>query len=228
MDIKTVNDSLDVINKQFSTLIFSTQYLATSNKISWNNYSPGIYKGFTYIKEYSEIIDSRQYSFLLKDKSLFQFYYEWDDGVLLKAKLAYYPFPGSLILEADDLFDHIDELNDLDALENNYEDELLQLATENNSTIISTNSSHLRLDYDPNAQSHPICHLQFGALNEIRIASLKLLNPMCFTHWLLEQVFKNSSINFTALKKSPEFLYLKNRNCNTDITNDLVAMDIIL
>lgn len=50
------------------------------------------------------------------------------------------------------------------------------------------NTSHIRLDFDSKVSSHSKCHLQVGAINDIRIDSKKLLNPFVFFDWILKKI----------------------------------------
>jgi hypothetical protein len=87
-----VSEELKSIKKLFSCVIQEDSFFVKDSIISWKNYSPGISK-FLYSKEFRDNINKRQYSFLLNDNSHFQFFYEFENGILIKAKLAYFPVP---------------------------------------------------------------------------------------------------------------------------------------
>ena len=53
---------------------------------------------------------------------------------------------------------------------------------------VITNSSHLRIDYDPTATGHDICHLQLGSISKLRIGSDALMTPFTFWHWVIKQL----------------------------------------
>jgi len=112
--IDLMYDELENIKKLFSPVIQEDSFLKKDSTISWKNYSAGISK-FLYSKEFRDNINKRQYSFLLTDNSHFQFYYEFKDAVLIKAKLAYYPVPVSSKDESDvsKLEEYLDEEDDL-------------------------------------------------------------------------------------------------------------------
>lgn len=104
--------SIETIFKDF---IIESNYIVSPLDITWKNYNTGISK-FLYSREYTDLINKRQYSFLLKDKSFFQFYYNYSkEKVLTKAKLAYYPMPVSLIEEdvVSTLEEYYEEENDI-------------------------------------------------------------------------------------------------------------------
>ncbi|HIF9496499.1 TPA: DUF2290 domain-containing protein [Photobacterium damselae] len=169
--------SLFNIEKVYATLIMTTNVDFTNPKvITWNNYRSGILSNISYPREYQLLVDTSQYSYLLKDNSFFQFYFDYDDkDKLTKCRLAYYPAPAFTkesienIEEyrksaADWLCDILDEVS-IDMLENDAK---------------LTQNSHIRFDYDAKVQSHSKCHLQFGGINNFRIASQKLVLPFAF------------------------------------------------
>lgn len=109
-----IYNNLELCRNSFRKFIVTSNYNRFSDgSISWDNYTPGIYKNL-YAKEYELIVRNRQYSFLLsEDRGCIQFYYSFDDGKLTKAKLAYYPYPVKIrdlndlehsIYDADDIF----------------------------------------------------------------------------------------------------------------------------
>jgi hypothetical protein len=52
-----------------------------------------------------------------------------------------------------------------------------------------TNSSHLRIDYDPNVQSHHKCEIQIGAINNIRLPVNKIMMPFTFCDFIFKNVY---------------------------------------
>jgi hypothetical protein len=114
------------------------------------------------------LVDNHQYSIILKDGSFFQFYYFFKNKVLTSAKLAFYPVPvgcksnidellnvaeTALEREDDFLFQHLYNWNDLLTVSGHY----------------PINTSHIRFDYDPRANTHEPSHLQFGGVNKLRL-----------------------------------------------------------
>ncbi|MFX4952881.1 DUF2290 domain-containing protein [Acinetobacter baumannii] len=94
MRVRQINQSLKNIESIFSKIILGSNYQQHGNCISWRNYRSGILKNLSYPREYQILLDHFQYSFLLKDNSFIQFYYEFDDeDNLVSCRLAYYPVP---------------------------------------------------------------------------------------------------------------------------------------
>lgn len=120
--IDSIYDELGNIKKLFSRVIQEDSFIKKESVISWRNYSPGISK-FLYSKEFRDNINKRQYSFLLIDNSHLQFYYEFKDDVLSKARLAYYPVPVYSSEESDifKLEEYLDEEDDLTISEYYYD-----------------------------------------------------------------------------------------------------------
>lgn len=54
-----------------------------------------------------------------------------------------------------------------------------------------TNSSHIRVDYDANVQSHNKCEIQIGAINYIRLPLKKLISPFLFFEFIYKNIFKS-------------------------------------
>jgi hypothetical protein len=112
MTIDIILNELKLIEDTFRSKIITTNYKKLSdNEISWDNYKSGIFKNI-YAKEYEIIIRNRQYSYLLSDnKGCIQFYYFFNNKVIEKVKMAYYPYPIELH-ETQNEYDNM--LNDTD------------------------------------------------------------------------------------------------------------------
>ncbi|MGY5710405.1 hypothetical protein ACXHPE_17245, partial [Vibrio cincinnatiensis] len=75
-----VVQSLGNIEKVYATLIMTTNVdLKNPKAITWGSYRPGILSNISYPREYQLLVDTSQYSYLLKDNSFFQFYFGYDD-----------------------------------------------------------------------------------------------------------------------------------------------------
>ncbi|WP_312556500.1 DUF2290 domain-containing protein [Empedobacter brevis] len=81
-----------------------------------------------------------------------------------------------------------------------------------------TNSSHIRIDYDSNVQTHNKCEIQIGAINEIRIPINKILSPIVFFDFIIKNILRNGSY-YNNLKNNSLYNQLFNyhRNHNSDI-----------
>lgn len=172
-----VIQSLHNIDKVYPTLIMTTNVDLTNPKvITWEKYRPGILSNISYPREYQLLVDGGQYSYLLKDNSFFQFYFGYDDqDQLTKCRLAYYPAPAFTKESLENIEEYRKSATDwlCDIL-----DEVSIDMLENDAKL--TQNSHIRFDYDANVQSHSKCHLQFGGINDFRIASQKLVLPFAF------------------------------------------------
>lgn len=180
MDFRSVSLSLEKISSLYKNKILTTNFCANASLVSWNNYIPLINKRYSYLWEYQYLLNERQYSFLLSDNSFFQFFYEFDNaGAIKKAKLAYYPYPiiSSSAKKIEDLF-AIYELLGLDISDESW----IEMLRESDSDIRIGRTSHFRMDFDLKADSHDKSHLQYSALNELRISSKVVLNPFVFIH----------------------------------------------
>jgi hypothetical protein len=183
MDLQVVNRALKDIHDSFSSLLLETNYLTIDDVVSWPNYISGVQGSLAYAAEYQRFVDRSQYSFLLRDKSFFQFYFEFENSSVTSAKLAYYPSPVKISGAMDDIIE-VAEMSGVDLLEEFY------LGAENwiDRGIDIVNTSHIRLDFDSKVTSHSPCHIQFGGLNQFRIPSKGLINPFIFFEWVCENM----------------------------------------
>jgi len=161
---------------------------------------PGIPSALVYAAEYQRLIDEKQFSFLLVDKSFFQFFFRFSNGNVVSARLAYYPAPVKISGAMDDIAE-MAEKSGVDLLEELY----FGAESWKERGIDVVNTSHLRLDYDPQVKSHSPCHIQFGGINEIRIPSVELINPFVFFEW----VCKSTSTSKDALEEIAQKVYYK-------------------
>ncbi|MEM7421086.1 MAG: DUF2290 domain-containing protein [Pseudomonadota bacterium] len=171
------------INQLFAGFILETNVAETASAISWNGYRSGFFSNRVYGSEYQNLIDSRQFSFLLFDKSFIQLFFEWNGNELKKAKLAYFPVPVKISNAYDDILESAEE-SGIDILE----DLFFGVESWVDKGINVVNTSHIRLDFDSAVTTHSKCHLQVGAINELRIDSDRLLNPFIFFDWILKKL----------------------------------------
>lgn len=148
--------------------------------VTWKGRASGIQRGVYYPFEYQYLLDHQQYSVLLSDASFFQFYYQFNQANELKeARLAYYPYPHYVTDSEEDFIEAADAALD------RYDDllyehlfnwiELLDITSK-----WPTNTSHIRFDFDVSAQSHHPAHLQFGGVQDFRIPSDFVPQPLAF------------------------------------------------
>lgn len=211
MNLSCIKNSLDSINRLYRKLILTSNYVVEPGRTSWAGYKPGIYNKILYAREYELLLDSRQYSFLLVDKSFFQFFYEFDvDKKLTKAKLCYYPFP----VECKDVDRELEEYFD-DSGTTILEAYYLGMSGLRELGIIASNSSHIRLDYDNEVTSHCKGHLQYSAINELRIPLNHMFDPLIFFDFIIAQSKLKFEGCYPAIVNSQEHKTAKARGKNT-------------
>ncbi|ENJ7944616.1 DUF2290 domain-containing protein [Yersinia enterocolitica] len=188
---------LDYIGSEYSKVILSSNYCQFGEDISWGHYNKGIYNRILYSKEYETLLNERQYSFLLKDKSFIQFYYKFDDKELIKARLCYYPYPLNNKEDDVDLSEYLEESGS-EALDVYYYGfiELIEHG------IISTNSSHIRFDYDSGVKTHCKSHIQYSGLNTVRIPMNHVINPLIFFDFIITNTSLNAEVQQVRDKRS--------------------------
>jgi hypothetical protein len=110
--MSNIFDQFKIIEKYFGSYIIDSNYIQNRETISWSNFISGMGKSL-YAKDYQKLLNNRQYSFLLVDKSFLQFYYEFDSKHGLKTvKLCYYPYPIKLREDADHLEKYFTDSDD--------------------------------------------------------------------------------------------------------------------
>lgn len=182
-NIDDLYTNLEETFKVFAHFIVEHNYQRNHVKISWPNYQSGITKNLSYVKEYEELIRTRQFSFLLIHQSIIQIYYEIDYHILTKYKLAFYPYPVSTIENLNQIEDYYCDSYDetlCDLYQNLLKEDSLKL----------TNTSHLRFDYDFAVTSHAKSELQIGAINDIRITAEVLIYPFIFVDFIMRNLFR--------------------------------------
>ena len=115
--------------------------------ISWRRYIPGIGRNTYYPLEYQHLIDNHQYSFLLRDGSFFQFYYEFSSNQLISGRAAYYPTPMGTFDSQDDLVDGAESALDQDR-DDLYQHLLNVVDLMEADKLLPANTSHVRFDFD--------------------------------------------------------------------------------
>ncbi|HBO4443639.1 DUF2290 domain-containing protein [Pseudomonas aeruginosa] len=153
-----------------------TQDKATGD-ISWRRYTSGILSPSNYAEEYRHLLDGGQYSILLEDQSFIQFYYSFKGDKLHKARLAYYPSPYDFRLTDFDNEEVEDLLNSGISYQEIYEGIEMRFST------------HLRIDYDGDVKSHAKAHMQFSAINALRIDLEYCILPAAFFDFIVENFY---------------------------------------
>lgn len=155
----------------------NTQHPAT---ISWSGYQKGIHNHVNYMREYMDVIDNRQFSFLLEDGGAVQIYYQFEGEILRSARQCYFPNPVTLPSSLDgdwrDLELTLDEVLSTDDTE---------------SPFRASSWSHVRFDYDADANSHDAAHLQHSAINNLRFPSNKIMTSSVFMDFILYNFYRS-------------------------------------
>ena len=134
-------------------------------ELTWHRSQTGITRGEFYHNEYTRLLNGRDFSLLFKDSSFVQVYYLLDDAGLRLGRLAYYPIPEDLRVRSPDVVDVM--------AFGEFDDRLEELE-------VYSNTSHFRYDFDRAARTHSPSHIQFGAVDELRVTSHKVLLPFLF------------------------------------------------
>lgn len=155
-----------------SLLFFSEKNFITNmniidsknNEVTFRKKGKGIRKiSENYSLEFLDIHSEGDYLCRLKDCSVIQAYYKFDNTneVLKEASLKYYPNPG---LEEGILFDLISE--------ENIEERKKFIEVFTYDENFKRSSNYIRIDYKPSDQNeiiHPCTHIHIGAKNELRL-----------------------------------------------------------
>lgn len=219
MKIKDIIEDIGLVRHHFSDLIIERNQEVTDCTVAWKNYIPGISKKL-YAKEYEYLRKENQYSFMLINKGLIQYFYEYKNNILFKARLAYYPYPIMVKDNYEDLESYFFSEEDLTVAEYYYDlgnianaqlgikmkDETsniemniaekvgkseIEVLEENfNLKYLLTNTSHIRFDFDKKVNSHNLFEIQYSSLNSIRIPSCKIISPLLFMDFIVRNEFK--------------------------------------
>jgi len=111
MTFNNIVTDINSIKKCYKELILDTLVESNNNIVSWKDYSSGISKKM-YAREFEDLKNNRQYSFLLKNNGFVQFYYDFTNNKLNKAKLAYYPYPVMLKESPKDIENYFETTED--------------------------------------------------------------------------------------------------------------------
>jgi hypothetical protein len=80
-----------------------------------------------------------------------------------------------------------------------------------------TNSSHIRVDYDVDVDTHHKCEIQIGAVNYIRFPIKKIISPFIFFEFIFKNIFR---VEFNDLIEKRDYPTKKaiSKKKSTDIT----------
>ncbi|MDQ5769628.1 DUF2290 domain-containing protein [Thiothrix subterranea] len=187
MRVADISQSLEFVKNLLSDCLQSDLVLSSDRLVSWRGYKCGIFKDQYYPVEYQWLIDHHQYSYLLRDGSFFQFYYEFGRDGLNKARAAFYPRPISSNCKKEDIYGVAEAC--LDANDESLSEYLLNIVEEIERTgIVPPNTSHVRFDFDKEVTSHEVSHLQFGGIGNLRIPSDFFPTPLAFVEFISDLI----------------------------------------
>lgn len=185
MNVNIVRQELEAIARDFSTVILGRQFICDASTVTWPGYKTGIFLGVNYLEEYRNIIDNRQYTFLLDGGNAVQMYYYWKDGVLTRARLAFYQSPMNFEDWGTEWYDKDLVASDL----MRFTLPELEQGDDDIPGIYGCCWSHFRFDYDINAASHDKSHLQHSATNDFRVSSSKIFAPYYFFCYIISSFY---------------------------------------
>ncbi|CAJ1865497.1 DUF2290 domain-containing protein [Aeromonas jandaei] len=217
MDIQHVCNSLAVLSDVFSSFILTSNYCRNGDSLSWGQYKKGISNNILYSKEYENLLNDRQYSILMIDKSFFQFYYDFEGRTLKKMKLCYYPYPISVQEDSEQL-EHYYVESGTERLELYYS----SLMTLSDAGIMATNNSHIRADYDHKVTSHSKSHVQYSGINNFRMPFSKIVDPLMFFKFIYSNVDGCDGIK--AKLDSKQFIGARKQHANVPVPRDCIHL----
>lgn len=220
MLIDSFEHSLSSIEKKFGRLVLDSNWVRSSLSISWEKYHHYVGKR-AYVRQYEHLLSSRQYSFLLRDGSFFQFFYDFKaSGKINAARLAFYPAP----MESQKYNEVMTALNDIGLDVDWSDDFLIEYYSDSDALVQVENLSHVRIDYDSSVTSHSKGHMQYGALNSLRIATKHIVSPFVFFDFIVRSVHaddykvyseKRGFSAFLLNERKEHNLYQLNEKCDT-------------
>ncbi len=167
---------LETIARDFPRLILDRNFVLDGSCVSWPAYRPGIFSGVNYLEEYRNVVDRRQYSFLLDGGNAIQLYYFWEGSKLRRARLAFYQSPTDFADWGTQWYESEIAASDLMYFQSGEEDH----DTAEDAVTYGTCWSHFRFDYDSNVETHDKSHLQHSATNNFRVPSARIFAPYYF------------------------------------------------
>ncbi len=202
MNLNFIEDNFEDIYKFYKDDILETNYKIIDNNMSWVNYKKGIFKE-NYLIEFEKLKNDYQYSFLVKDGAFFQFYYEFKNNILQKAKLSFYPLPKKTRSPEDLDLEMMYDLNE------DIQNDICKII-DCDEDLKLTNTSHIRIDFDNKVESHSKCEMQLGCIKNLRIPSKFLITPFLFFDFIYRYIYSD------FYKSIYDDKYIKNLKINIE------------
>lgn len=197
--IVQINSTLDMLHEKGLAISYNVVVPSQDSKhycqITWNNHisdRSNSGKAFTKLEQYLHILKTNSYHCLLFDGSLIRANFEFEDDILLRQNLLWWPAPydyGNILQEG---YSPVDLLLDF------YGDSSWHKVIKMRSPV--------RIDFDSskNEANHPHSHLHIQN-EETR---LNTSNPMCFNRFV-DFVLRNFYPQFTLPFSNHDFIQYK-------------------
>jgi hypothetical protein len=207
-----LHDNLKQTYDCFRKVLTDKNFDVVSSYLGWKGYEKGISKLF-YVNDYVKLISQRQFSCILKEnngidnqdiKGAIQIVYEFNVDTLTKVRLAFYPKP--IIIEAHNIDnDSFIDTNSEEELQNIYHilSELIGISFD------FTNTTHIRIDYDADVESHSKIHLQISGINELRLPMYFIPLPFHFIDFLTKHLLP---LEYKQIIGKEPYISLKSRS----------------
>lgn len=161
-------------------------YLSPNGEVTFKNANQLslALKNKPYATIYEQLRSARVYTALLADGAIIQLSYEYDSGLLLRHRLAFFPCP---------------DLSDVHENPDLYSDDLVYAEKLNRSVTVVP----MRFDFDATAGvavpvDHPMSHLTLGMFENCRIPVSCPVAPLQFLSFVLRNFYRTAVTHTTA------------------------------
>lgn len=153
------------------------------------------------------------YSFLLKDDSFFQFYYEKENDIISKLRYTFFQFP----YDIPDYEQFVKEICHCKLSESGY-----QFSENYSQSLDEANLKEylmiLRYDYsekDYKEGVHSVSHIHIGYSNSMRLTIDKQISPYTFTLFVLKQIYHSEWMEIMEDNAFRKILSYSKENCSS-------------
>lgn len=150
-----------------------------------------ILKNIPYLDTYKELKRKRDYNVALVDGALLQLQYTFENDIVIKHRLAFFPSPDLTEYQNDPEIYELDQMF-AEILERN---------------IVTT---PLRFDFDRdsfNEEDHPMAHLTIGQYKNCRVPMESAVSPFRFFEFVLGSFYNTAYRNYRAEIPGPSILH---------------------
>jgi hypothetical protein len=211
MNSKEFSSSMEEVKNILNKYEFTKQ-IGNYKKPLLKDY-PKYKKSEDFLDLYKSVMEDQEYHFLLFDNSFIRMEFEEKKSIL---KYIFCPFPYDYIsyeeflkeYEKDIIQEEIEEKNILKKDPEFIYEQLLDEAPLKEPCYL------IRYDYSEKEYDsgiHSVSHFHIGCANQIRITSSFLLTPLCFTMFIIKQIYHDS---WLSLIKDTNFCMIYKRSKN--------------